>query len=143
GDLSARLGTARERANAARANLSRQQALGDIASARDAELAPQEQDAAEAEVRAIQSALRLAGTSRGGGRFGLPSPIAGTVVRRAGVVGTHATASEPLAVVADTSTVWPLLDVRDADASAVRVGQPVSLEVDGVPERTFTGTVTW
>ena len=142
GDLQARLSGARERAATARSNVERQQALGDIASQRNVELARQELEAAEAEVRSIQSSLRMAGRTRGGGRYALTAPIAGTVVRRHGVVGTYATATEPLAVIADTSTMWALLDVRDADAAEVRVDQPVALRVDGV-DGTFEGTITW
>lgn len=143
GDLQARLSGARERAATARANVERQEALGEIASQRNVELARQELEAAEAEMRAMQSSLRLAGRTRGGGRYTLTAPIAGTVVRRPAVVGSHATASEPLAAIADTSTMWALLDVRDADAADVRVGQPVSLTVDGAEGRALEGTVTW
>lgn len=142
GDLQARLSGTRERAATARANLDRQQALGDIAAQRSVELARQELEAAQAEVRSIQSSLRMAGRTRGGGRYALTAPIAGTVVRRPGVVGSYATAQEPLAVIADTSTMWALLDVRDADAAEIRVGQPVAIGVDGV-DGTFRGTVTW
>jgi cobalt-zinc-cadmium efflux system membrane fusion protein len=47
-----------------------------------------------------------------------------------------------LATVADTSRMWALLEVREADAAALRPGQAVTIRVDGMP-REFAGTVTW
>jgi len=45
--------------------------------------------------------------------------------------------------VADTSTMWALVDVSEWDATALRIGQSVEVRVDGIAGRTFTGTLTW
>lgn len=146
GDLQGQLGAARQRVEVARSNFQRQEKLRalEIASARQEELARQELEAAEAELRSISASLRMAGAAGGqAGRFTMRAPIAGTVVRRPATMGTFATAETSLATVADTATMWALLDVRDADAAAVRVGQPVTLRVDGVSGKELSGQVTW
>lgn len=146
GDLQGQLRAARQRARVAAANFERQRALREdqIASARQVELARQEQEAAEAELRALEAGLRIAGAAQGqSGRYTVRAPIAGTVVRRPATVGTFATEETSLATVADTSVMWALLDVRELDAAAVRIGQPVAIRVNGVPDRVFNGEVTW
>ena len=146
GDLQGQLGAARQRVEVARANFQRQEDLRQqqIASARQMELAQQELEAAEAALRSLSASLRMTGAAGGqAGRFAVRAPIAGTVVRRPATVGTFATQETSLATIADITTMWALLDVRDADAAAVRLGQPVTLRVDGLPEKTFTGKVTW
>lgn len=146
GDLQGQLGAARQRVDVARANFQRQEDLRQqqIASARQMELAQQELEAAEAALRSLSANLRMTGAAGGqAGRFAVRAPMAGTVVRRPATVGTFATEETSLATIADIDTMWALLDVRDADAAAVRLGQPVTLRVDGLPEQTFTGKVTW
>ena len=147
GDLRARLSAARERARTAEADQIRQRALAEagIASSRREELAGQEVEAATGQVRAAEAALRASGASGEGasGRYAAVSPLAGTVVRRPVVLGAAVSSSDLLAMVADTTEMWALLDVREEDAGQIRLGQRVSLEVDGVPNRTFEGSLTW
>jgi cobalt-zinc-cadmium efflux system membrane fusion protein len=73
----------------------------------------------------------------------LRAPIAGIVVERKGVLGTLATSETSLATVADPALLSALIDVREDDAASVRSGQVVVVEVDGVKDRAFTGTVEW
>jgi len=147
GDLQARRQAATERVRAGRANLARQRELreGAIASQRQVEVAEQELAAAEAELRSIDQSLRLSGASRGGGtgRFSVHAPIAGTVIRRPGLVGAFAGEHDSLATVANTSVMWAMLDVPEWDAATVRTGQQVELRVDGIAGQSFTGKVTW
>ena len=147
GDLQARRGAVRERIAAARADLARQRELraANIASERQVDVAERELEAARAELRSLEQSLRISGAPSGGsaGRFDVTAPIAGTVVRRPGVIGASAGASEPLAAIADTTTMWALLDVSEWEASAVRVGQPVDVTVGGAAGHHFTGRVTW
>lgn len=144
-DLSTRLSAAQERARNATANEERQRRLlaERIASQRDVELATQERETAGGEVRAIEAALRMAGGSGTSGRVVLRAPIAGTVVRRPAVVGALTEASQSLATIADVSKMWALLDVREADASSVAVGQQVVVRVPGPTERALAGRITW
>jgi cobalt-zinc-cadmium efflux system membrane fusion protein len=147
GDLRAQLASARERSRTAETDLARQQDLRaeGIASPRREELAAQELEAARSRVRSTEAALRAAGASGDGasGRHTVVSPIAGTLVRRPVVLGSAVSGVDLLAMVVDTTRVWALLDVQEEDVGAVRLGQPVSLEVDGIADRTFGGTVTW
>ena len=146
GDLQARRHAAREGVEAARANLTRLEGLreGAISSPRQVELGRRELETAEAELRSIDQSLRLSGASREDrtGRFEIPSPITGTVVRRPAVVGSYAAPSQSLATIADTSTMWALLDVSEWDASLLRMGQPVEVRVDGVAGPTFPAAVS-
>ena len=147
GDLRAQLAAARERSRTAETDLARQRELRaeGIASPRREELAAQELEAAHSRVRATEAALRTAGASGDGasGRHTVVSPIAGTLVRRPVVLGSAVRGVDLLAMVADTTRVWALLDVQEEDVGAVRLGQAVSIEVDGITDRTFEGTVTW
>jgi cobalt-zinc-cadmium efflux system membrane fusion protein len=147
GDLQGKLRAADERVEVARANHDRQRDLGDqkIASAREVELAREELGRAEADLDAIEAGLRIAGATASDfdGRFRVRSPIAGTVVRRPATIGTFATSEVSLATVVDTTLMWAVLEVREADAGALRDGQTVTMRIDGLPGREFAGTVTW
>ncbi|MDP7111650.1 MAG: efflux RND transporter periplasmic adaptor subunit, partial [Myxococcota bacterium] len=147
GDLQARRGASVERVEAARADLERQEALlaEAVTSQRRVELARQEFEGAEAELRAVDQSLRLSGAERGAsnGRFTVVAPLSGSIVRRPVLIGTYAGAADSLATVADTSVMWALLDVPEWDAAVVRTGQPVEVQVDGVVGQTFQGEVTW
>ncbi|TNF25508.1 MAG: efflux RND transporter periplasmic adaptor subunit, partial [Deltaproteobacteria bacterium] len=146
GDLQARRGAVVERVAAARADLARQRELREaaIASQRQVDLAEQELEAARAELRSLDQSLRISGAAAGrAGRLEVTAPIAGTVVRRPGVLGAFAGESEPLATIADTARMWVILDVPEWDAANVHVGQAVDVRVDGVLGRRFAGRLTW
>jgi len=147
GDLQARHRAAQERVEAARTNVKRMEVLHEdaLTSQREIDLARQEFEAADAELRSIEQSLRLNGAGQGAsnGRFTIYAPLAGTIVRRPALVGTYATESDSLATVSDTSVMWALLDLPEWDAAVVRIGQEVDLRVDGVPGDALTGTVSW
>ena len=147
GEIQGSLQTARERARTAEANLARQRELraSDIASARQVEVAEQELATAQAEARAAQATLRMAGAAQAApsGRYTLTAPIAGTVVRRPAVVGLLATESTSLATIGDTSVMWALCDVSEADASRVALGQKAHVTTDGAGDSSFEGEITW
>ncbi|TAK30210.1 MAG: HlyD family efflux transporter periplasmic adaptor subunit, partial [Myxococcaceae bacterium] len=91
---------------------------------------------AEAEHAAARSSLAgfvAAGTAVSGtGRaVRVLSPRAGVVVARAAAVGQQVTAEEVLVEVADLSRMWAILDVPDAQAPRLGVGQAVAIELDG------------
>ncbi len=147
GDLQARRSAVRQRFETAESNFARQEELlaGSVTSERQVELARQELEAARAELRAIEQSLRISGASRGGrsGAFAVTAPIGGTIVRRPGIVGTFASEADSLATIVDTSRVWAILEVPEWDSSAVRIGQPADVEVDGVSGEVFSGSITW
>ena len=147
GEVQSAMIEARARLRTARMNLERQRKLRDreIVAPRRVELAEQELAAAQAEVRAAFSTLRMAGAAGRGssGRYGLTAPLAGTIVRRPAVVGVLATESTSLATVADTSVMWVLCDVPERDAARVAVGQPMRVTIEGVEGEPVTGEITW
>ena len=69
--------------------------------------------------------------------------MAGTVVRRPAVVGVLATESESLATIADTSVMWALCDVPEADASRVALGQRLAVTLEGNDDAPLEGELTW
>jgi cobalt-zinc-cadmium efflux system membrane fusion protein len=148
GDLQGRLPAAKQRVAIARSNLARKRKLAkqQIATPRQVEIAQRELAAAQAQLRSVSAGLRIAG-ARGGraiGRYTIRSPIAGSVVRRAAIVGTFATARTSLAMIADTTKMWAMLEIRETDAALVRVGQKAHLRVDGLPPGThLDGRITW
>ncbi len=145
GDLQAQVRSAREELKATEANLARQRRLqrDGIAAARKVEVAEQEAEAARARLNSVRSALQIAGSSGGAGRFTVRAPIAGAVVERMPVVGTFADTSTPLATVADATAMWAIIDVPERDATAVHPGQSVKISVDGAAGLTSAGEVTW
>ncbi len=141
------LQAARARVQAAKAHLARQRALvaGEVASPRDVELAEHDLASSEAEARTAEATLRMAGAPEESpsGRYTLSAPIAGVVVRRPAVVGLLATESESLATLADTSVMWALCDVPEAQAARVALGQKVAVRVEGSDEAPLEGVLTW
>jgi cobalt-zinc-cadmium efflux system membrane fusion protein len=147
GEIQGALQTAQERVRAAEANLERLEQLKaeDIASAREVELAEQELAAARAEVRTAEASLRMAGAAHStpSGRYTLSAPLSGTVVRRPAVVGLLATETESLATIADTSVMWALCDVPEAEAGRIALGQVVTLMVGEGQAPRFEGEIAW
>lgn len=145
-ELQVTLQTARQKIRTARANLGRQRELraARVASARQVEVARQELATARGEAASAEAALEMAGASADGplGRYVLSAPVAGVVVRRPAVIGLFASEETSLATIVDTSTMWALCDVPEADASRVALGQRMTVRVDGGEGR-FAGTLTW
>jgi cobalt-zinc-cadmium efflux system membrane fusion protein len=147
GELQAKIRSAEQQQDVARSNLDRKEKLfaKDLTSKRELELARQDFEEATATLRSLQESLRLSGSSSGssGGRYVVRAPLGGIVVKRPGVVGAFATEETSLASIADTSTMWGMLDVPERDSFALAKGQSVELAVDGAGSRTFTGEITW
>lgn len=71
------------------------------------------------------------------------APFAGIVVDRLAVIGEAINAYQPLFAIADTSTMWAMLDVYESDLFKVRVGQSVLFDVPGLAGERFAGPITW
>jgi RND family efflux transporter MFP subunit len=69
------------------------------------------------------------------------APFAGVVVERKVSVGDYVTAGTQVATVVRINPLRVLLTVPEQSVGLVKVGQPVSLQVDAYPNRAFTGTV--
>jgi cobalt-zinc-cadmium efflux system membrane fusion protein len=73
------------------------------------------------------------------------APIGGTVIRRQVGLGQYiqSGASEPVYSIGDLSTVWLVAHVRETDAPAMRIGQPVEVKVLAFPDRIFKAKLSW
>ena len=73
----------------------------------------------------------------------LRSPVNGFVVAKNVLQGQRVMAGEPLYRVANLNTVWVEGEVFERDLQAVRLGQPVSAELDALPGRPRRGRITY
>jgi membrane fusion protein, heavy metal efflux system len=76
------------------------------------------------------------------------APIAGGVTQRQVGLGQYiqsvsSGASTPVYTIGNLSTVWLMANVRETDASLVRVGIPVEVRVPAYPDRVFTARISW
>jgi len=121
-----------------------QQAQSDLAAAQAAAAAARNRlrilGQSEAQIEAL-----LASGARPQARVSAAAPLAGVVVDRQLGPGQYlqAGASPAVYTIADLSSVWLLASVREADAAAVHVGQPVTVYVTAIPERQFTTRVSY
>jgi cobalt-zinc-cadmium efflux system membrane fusion protein len=140
-----RLGAARTRVRIADETHRREQGLYQqrISAQKDMLEAQNELEQARADLAAIEANLALVGGGSAAGTYTVTAPIAGVVTRREVTAGNSVGTEGTLFQVVDTSAVWAELDVPEADLAAVRAGQTVTLTVDGLGERTFTGPITY
>jgi membrane fusion protein, heavy metal efflux system len=71
----------------------------------------------------------------------LMAPIAGHVVERDVVIGQHIEPQQMLLTVSDLSTLWALLDAREADLPHVSRGREVRITTSIYPDRVWQGRV--
>ena len=73
----------------------------------------------------------------------LYAPASGIVTEKHVVQGQAIQAGMPLYGVTDLSTVWVEVQLREADAGLVRDGTVADLTFAGLPDRPYTGRVTY
>ena len=76
------------------------------------------------------------------------APIAGVVTQRQVGLGQNiesvtAGAANPIFTIGNLSTVWMVADLREADVPRVKLGQPVEVSVDALPDRVFNAKLSW
>lgn len=71
------------------------------------------------------------------------APRAGIISRRTIQVGQTVEVHKPFLSITplDLDNVWVVANMREQEMANVRVGQPVKISVDGIPERSFDGWV--
>jgi cobalt-zinc-cadmium efflux system membrane fusion protein len=141
-----RLITARSRLRLAEANHERLSTLVDqgIAAKKDALLAGQEVEAARAELSGAQSALGVVGgLSEGASRYTLTAPIAGVVTQRNATIGRLVDTEHVLFEIVDTSSMWAEVDIPETAVRRVALGAAVSVGVDGIDDKEFTGSLSY
>jgi RND family efflux transporter MFP subunit len=71
------------------------------------------------------------------------SPAAGVIVEKAAIQGMRVTAGQALYRVADLSTVWIETEIVQTDLPRVRIGTRAVVSVQGYPEQSFRGRVSY
>ena len=71
----------------------------------------------------------------------LHAPASGVIVEKKVVRGQATMPGEQLYTIADLSQVWIDIKLREADATAVRLGSGADVQLTGLPGRTFKGRV--
>lgn len=71
------------------------------------------------------------------------APLAGTITQRRASPGQWLTAGQgdPVFTIADLSTMWLVANVREMDVPMIRVGQPVDVTVNAMPNRHFDARI--
>ena len=154
--------TARVNLEIARENLERQadlwslrlvsrevyeQAVADV-ELRETELRAREVDVEGAAQRILQERATLDSARYDLTQVTITSPIDGIVTRRnieegeTVVIGTMNNPGTVLLTIADFSVLEAEIEVDETDIPAVRLGQPVEITIDALPDRTYTGRVT-
>ncbi|MBI2966404.1 MAG: efflux RND transporter periplasmic adaptor subunit [Bacteroidetes bacterium] len=75
--------------------------------------------------------------------FDVLSTLNGTVMKREIALGDYIEEGAKLFEIADLSQVWVLFDAYEQDIPWIKTGQEVNFEVQSVPGKIFTGTVTF
>ena len=113
---------------------------------RDFESAEADLHQAEAEaLRAKAHIKNLASdTSTTEGQFILRAPLAGIVSERQVNAGSEVRpdAPNPLFVITNPKHVWVVVDLPEQQIGKIKLGQPISVEVDAYPNEFFPGKVT-
>ena len=73
----------------------------------------------------------------------LYAPASGVVLEKRVVQGQAIMPGEPLYTIVDLSDVWVDVQLREADAAAVRPGSRADIEVTGLPGRALEGRVVY
>ena len=122
-----------------------------------------QKDALEAETQLVENRIALAAAEQRLANLGLgteqisavreegeassllsvTAPFAGVVVDLDAVLGELASPETSVVSVADTSRMWVIVDVDQADIRLVEHGQPVLLTAEGWAGETLGGRVAW
>ncbi len=96
-------------------------------------------EAAEAKVRQKQADLELARLQESYAEVSAPST--GTVSRKSVEVGQYVQAGQPLLAIVSDEQPWIVANFKETQLKKMRVGQPVTIEVDAYPKRPFRAKV--
>jgi len=110
---------------------------------------------ARADKNALMEELRLYGLSQSAidsieagseqpfSRYLLSSPVDGVIQQRDLVPGETLSASDTPIHVVNTDSMWLMIDAYEADIPRLEPGQPVTLRLRALSDRTFEGTTEW
>lgn len=149
---SASVGGDRSRLRAADAQVKVAQATHDrerelsgkgVSSVKDLLAAEAELAAARAERDAAAASIGVVGGGGGAGTYVLTSPLDGVVTRRTATLGHMVDVDDALFEIVDTRRMRADLELPEHELGRVRVGQTVTLHVDGLGEAAFTGAIDY
>jgi Cu(I)/Ag(I) efflux system membrane fusion protein len=69
------------------------------------------------------------------------APASGIVLEKQAVEGMRFSAGTPVYRIANLSTIWVIADVYEQDLERVKVGEPATISIDGLPDRKFSARV--
>jgi membrane fusion protein (multidrug efflux system) len=72
----------------------------------------------------------------------ITSPIDGVVSQTIADAGERVQPGQPIAIVNDPKDVWVEANIEETSIRKVQVGQPVEIDVDAYPARTFQGQIS-
>jgi len=132
----------------AKKNYNRQKdlAANGVASQKDLEQALSEANIASQELEQAKATLKIFNIEASSLQMGQPlkvtTPISGEVVKYNITIGSYVKEdSEPLAIVADLSTVWVAALVKEKYFGVIKPGDRVEIFSDAHPEKTIWGTI--
>jgi cobalt-zinc-cadmium efflux system membrane fusion protein len=114
---------------------------------KDMESAESDFHQAEAEAQRAKARMKNLGgntVATAEGKFLLRAPVDGVVSERQVSIGTEVQpgAANPLLVITNLNHVWVLGELPEQQIGKIKVGQPVSIEVDAYPNEVFAGRVS-
>jgi cobalt-zinc-cadmium efflux system membrane fusion protein len=71
------------------------------------------------------------------------APFEGIVVERSAVLGEVVEPTRALFAIANTHSMWAMIDLFESDVPVVASGQEVVFALESVPGQTFPGKITW
>lgn len=153
--ITGQIGVAAHHAETARKDLDRYETLGRegwvpakrVESARDSYVGAsdqvgvlrQQREEAAAQSKAAAKSHALASSQIA--KTVVPSPLSGAVLERLAEPGEVVAAGQPVAVLADLTTVKLKVFVSEKDLGKVRLGAPAKIRVDALPGRDFAARV--
>lgn len=117
----------------AKAQLAQAKTAPDQIALKQSQASSAEAKVAQAKAEVERARLNLSYTE-------IRAPQSGKIARKTVLVGSHMNAGQAaLAIVADNP--WVVANFKETQLTRMRVGQPVSIEVDAFPDHDFTGRV--
>lgn len=116
-----------------------------ISAKKDFEAAKAVLTSQEAKLNAAESNLSILTQSSASskGSFTITAPKSGNIVERNITVGQIVNPNQLLFHGIDLSTVWASADIYERDLGKVKLGQSVTITLDGVPDKTYQGKLTY
>lgn len=71
------------------------------------------------------------------------APFDGMIVDRHAVLGEVIDTAHALFAIADTSTMWAMLDVPESDAASIALGQEAVIALTSAPDQPVIGRIAW